>query len=100
MCKVVYVRGSEEREPRKSSDSRNFPFTDPRVPVMMITEDRDQVRIANGTADKLMLLRQVGEKDVLLAAWPGRKLQDVFIIDKDDYFRMEQILSAVVYNRG
>ena len=100
MCKVVYVRGSQEKEPRKSSDSRNFPFTDPRVPIMMIAENRDTVRIANGTSDKLTLLRQVGEKDVLLAAWPGRKLQDVFIIDKDDYYRMETILSAVVHNLG
>lgn len=100
MCEVVYVRGAQESEPRKSSDSRNFPFTDPRVPIIMIAENRNKIRIANGTANKLMLLRQVGEKDVLLAAWPGRKLQDVFIIDKDDYYRMETILSAVVYNRG
>ncbi len=100
MSKVVYIRGGQEREPRKSSGSRNFPFTDPRVPIMMVSENRDTIRIANGMQDKLKLLRQVGENEVLLAAWPGRKRQDVFVIDEDDYYRMEQILNAMVYDRG
>jgi len=100
MCKVVYVRGNREVEPRKSSDSQRFPFTDVRVPIMSVKNGGGEILIANGTQDKLRLLRQAAPDDVLLAPWPGRKRQDVFVIDKEDYGRMEQILSAVVYNRG
>lgn len=98
MCKVVYIRGNKEIEPRKSSNSSNFPFTDVCVPIMAIKAGGDEVLIANGVADKLTLLRQATDDDVLLAPWPGRKLQDVFVIDKEDYYRMETILSAVVYS--
>jgi hypothetical protein len=90
---VTYLRGKRNRTVRKTSDSKVFPFTDLRVPIMLVEDD--QVTIANSITDKILLLGKVGETDsgVLLAPWPGRHRTDVFVIDEPDYMRMQTILS-------
>lgn len=98
MCEITYLRGGKNLPPRKTSESRTFPFTDVKVPVILVQDDR--IRVANSVTDKLTLLRQCGEEDILLAAWPGKTRQDIFEIDVEDFWRMEQTLGRVAYNRG
>ena len=98
MCEVTYLRGGKNLPPRKTSGSRTFPFTDVKVPVILVQGDK--IRVANSVSDKLMLLRQCRDEDTLLAAWPGRTRQDIFVVDEEDFWRMEQTLGRVAYNRG
>jgi hypothetical protein len=69
-----------------------------RVPIILVQGEK--VRIANSVTDKLTLLRQRGDNDTLLAAWPGHTRQDIFVVDEEDFWRMEQLLGQVAYNRG
>ena len=88
---VNYLVAGRSRKPRRSAKSEHFPFADPRVPLILISDG--QVLIANSNADKLRLMRMSDpKKDTMLAAWPGEYRQDVFIVDESDYYRMEQIL--------
>ncbi len=93
---VFYLRGGEDKEPRKQSttiEKKNpIPLEDLRIPLISIYIDEDallQVRIANSVDDKLKLLEGgLGQEDlyddILLVAWPGRTRQDVFVIDSPE----------------
>ncbi len=92
---LTYLRGNQYRPIRKTSDSKTFPFADLRVPIMLV--ENGQITIANSVTDKIFLLNKVNTTDsVLLAAWPGRTRQDVFVIDKLDMIRMQRVLSENV----
>ena len=68
---------------RKASKSAEFPYKDVRVPFILVPGKPagGTVVIASHAIDKLLLLGDYEEGDLVLAPWPGRNRQDVFVID-------------------
>lgn len=95
---VQYLRGGEDRPPRKSSKIRSGliadRWTQARVPFIMIRQvamDGVLVRIANSVLDKIHLLdNYIQGNDIILVPWPGKQVTDVFVIDDPD--RIQNIL--------
>lgn len=82
---------SSHRKPRKTSDSAGeFPFADPRVPIILIagTEidaEGDGMAYAQTVEDKLQLVEMARKTTAeLISVWPGRTRSDVFFIDDLD----------------
>lgn len=81
-----YLRGGKMVDMRRTSEKRPgvFPFDDVRVPFLLIGERT--ILIANGLADKIRLIELAEENAcILLAAWPGRMSQDIFLLDNRQY---------------
>jgi hypothetical protein len=57
-----------------------FPWRARDVTFLLITTT-GRVSQAQGIAEKRALLETADENDCLLAAWPGRWKQDIFVID-------------------
>ncbi len=81
-----YLRGGKMIELRRTSEKKPgvFPFGEIKVPILLIGERT--ILIANGLADKIRLI-ELAEKNpcILLAAWPGRMSQDIFLLDNRQY---------------
>jgi hypothetical protein len=66
---------------RRTSDSGDvFPWRAKDVPFIHITAS-GVIQQAQGIGDKRTLLENAEKDDCLLAAWPGRWRQDIFVID-------------------
>ena len=81
-----YLRGNKLVEMRRTSEKKpgRFPFGDLRVPIILVGERT--ILIANGIEDKIRLLELAEENAcILLAAWPGRMSQDIFLLDNRQY---------------
>ena len=81
-----YLRGGKMVDMRRTSEKKPdvFPFDDVRVPIILIAERI--ILIANGVADKIRLIELAEENAcILLAAWPGRMSQDIFLLDNRQY---------------
>ncbi len=90
---------SSHRKPRKVSDSHGeFPFADPRVPLILIagTEidaEGDGMTWAQTVEDKLQLVEMAKKTTAeLISVWPGKTRSDVFFID--DLDEAESVLRA------
>lgn len=81
-----YLRGNKLVEMRRTSEKKPgvFPFDDVRVPFLLIGERT--ILVANGIEDKIRLI-ELADKNpcILLAAWPGRMSQDIFLLDNRRY---------------
>jgi len=93
------MENSSHRKPRKVSDSHGeFPFADPRVPLILIagTEigaEGDGMNWAYEIGEKLMLVEAAKSTTAeLISVWPGKTRSDVFFID--DLDEAERILRA------
>ena len=82
----IYLRGGKMIDMRRTSEKKPgvFPFDDVKVPIILIGERT--ILIANGIADKIRLI-ELADKNacILLAAWPGRMRQDIFLLDNRQY---------------
>lgn len=62
-------------------DYNNFPFESKTVPFIKIAFQNNTIIQANTESEKIEMLTNSRDDDIILAAWPGNWSQDVFIVD-------------------
>lgn len=65
---------------RQTADKKDFPYMGNLVTFIKFSPDKLMITQAKGVAEKKAILQAAGPTDVILAAWPGKFSQDVFVI--------------------
>jgi hypothetical protein len=71
--------GDSSWQPMRKASTVDIPWKSPLVVIIRISGST--VRASHRTEDKRQLLRSADPSDLVLAAWPGERRQDVFEID-------------------
>ena len=80
MTRVTPKTGFDARSLRPTSTAQSFPWLARLVTLVRVGQD-GAVSQAKTEAEKRTMLGEAGDRDLLLAAWPGEWSQDVFVVD-------------------
>lgn len=63
---------------------KDFPWLDDMTPFIILSDQRSLISQAKTQPQKLLAMQDLRENDIVLAAWPGKYSQDVFLVDDLD----------------